>query len=176
MVEFVKSKKNYFYKILKNGKKIRVSKSVFDKKNKSKKNKKGKIYKMKGGATPAEGPFDNNYDFSKYLENFNTKIVTKGLLGKEFLLTKMVDGRETTELLGKILHYGSGTHESEYVDQGRTRTQGVEKARLVEPSYYIQFKNGKIYSHDPNMYKEFVRIVPKVYAAPAPGPLVKEVN
>jgi len=56
MVEYLKSKKGYFYKLLKNGKKIRISQEEYTKKNKRKnkrKNKtKKKIYKMKGGGNP----------------------------------------------------------------------------------------------------------------------------
>ena len=45
MVEYLKTKKGYFYKLKKNGEKKRISQEEYNKKNKTRKNK-----KMIGGA------------------------------------------------------------------------------------------------------------------------------
>ena len=45
MVEYLKSKKGYFYKLLKNGKKIRISQEEYTKKNKRKNKRKNKTKK-----------------------------------------------------------------------------------------------------------------------------------
>lgn len=54
MVEYFKSEKNYFYKLLKNGKKSRVSQDEYNKKYKPKKTN----YKMKAGGNPRKLTID----------------------------------------------------------------------------------------------------------------------
>lgn len=58
MVKYLKSKKRYFYKLLKNGKKIRVSQEEYNKRRKTKRKKKIKKYKIKGGGNPRKLSID----------------------------------------------------------------------------------------------------------------------
>ena len=58
MVEYLKTKKGYFYKLKKNGEKKRISREEFNKKNKTRKNKKV----IGGGGEPIEEITENEIE------------------------------------------------------------------------------------------------------------------
>jgi hypothetical protein len=68
MVEYLKTKKGYFYKLKKNGEKKRISREEFNKKNKTRKNKTRKNKKMIGGWRSRDHIIKELRDKGKYDE------------------------------------------------------------------------------------------------------------